>query len=464
MADLNNQQNFGSSDTQGSGLNLNATDKSPLEQTFAARASQSVNVPASSENVSSGSGTNSPSDTAPSTSPAPIAPSENPNETVASPEEPVKAPDTDEFLRRILEENPAQSDSAESTAAPAPEQQASVVPEAPESSSPMAEPTTAEPTVPAPIAPETTPTESFSPESTPAEPTPVSDLDTSIPDSSGTAPTEPPLNVDLNQTPTPGNPEPEQPSVGSDMAGAEAKVGGGGKITDATNMDGIFSQDTAQNIPGQGEQVASDVIGAMQKTPAPTGNNTAKLIGLAFLAIVLVGGGYFGYNMLFGTKNSTSTVSETASEETITATAVALTDDETRKADLKSLQNILADYWTSEGKYPTSNGLEFLNTSGNSLEKALVPTYLSSLPQDPDSTKKYGYKSDGTTYSLTAVLDSLSDPDAQISGESALLTVGPDTTLSSASAGTTLTPTASSTSASSTISYPPVPGEENVAL
>lgn len=351
--------------------------------------------------------------------------------------EPVKAPDTDEFLKRILEDNPANSEGA---AGPTSQSVSSndLTPQAP--------------TDQVPESPAPTQTQNDIPQS----------VGQQIPDSG--------INMPVGETPP--------AETAENASGIVGQPSQPNKIADATsNLDSIFTQPTAP-APGQGEQVTSDVVGAMQKkTPPPATGSSTKLIGLVVLALILVGGGYFAYNSLFSADDNSSNSGATATQSTTVADVTELTNDEVRKADLTNLQSVLADYWTNENKYPVSTGLEFLNTTGNALEKALVPSYLKVLPTDPDPAKKYAYKSDGTTYTLTAIADDQYDSEAIADGNLYIFKATPDTTLTTsssisgsssvgfdsaeASVGSTSTST-SATSTTNTIPSPPVPSEDLV--
>lgn len=71
------------------------------------------------------------------------------------------------------------------------------------------------------------------------------------------------------------------------------------------------------------------------------------------------------------------------------------------------------NYYAGEGQFPVAEQLALL-TTGNILETALVPTYLTALPADPSTAKNYGYKSDGLSFTLTAMLDDTTDSEAVV--------------------------------------------------
>ena len=90
--------------------------------------------------------------------------------------------------------------------------------------------------------------------------------------------------------------------------------------------------------------------------------------------------------------------------------SVAQTRDSQRKIDLASIAKALESYHAKENKYPKVSGTEKISNSSGVLYSALVPTYISKLPLDPnDPINYYGYESDGTTYKLSSVLEDKTD-------------------------------------------------------
>jgi len=90
--------------------------------------------------------------------------------------------------------------------------------------------------------------------------------------------------------------------------------------------------------------------------------------------------------------------------------------DARRAADLKSVQSALAAYKREKGVYPSTNGQwwgDAPSYGGKDYQGAkayipgLVPTYMPSLPRDPDARYPVGqqgylYKSNGTDYKFLA--------------------------------------------------------------
>jgi len=265
-------------------------------------------------------------------------------------------------------------------------------------------------------------------------PTPSSPPPTEPPPTNGSGLPQEPLTNPYEETP----PEEEPP----------APEGG----TPPSEPDGAEKPAAAVNgvSPGQaGEQgVSSDIVGSMQKAPAKGSKNGLKLLGLIIVAVILVIGGYLGYRALFAPATPTATTKSTTASATVTAT-VAQSLDDTRKSDLQTIAAALKEYKTASGKYPAAETLVLLTDTSNPLTTALVPTYLTTMPSDPNVSKSYGYKSDGTTFVLSTVLDSTKDPDGVLEGGKYLYKVTEATVTSSASAAASPTVTVTSGSASS---------------
>ncbi|MEO0084620.1 MAG: hypothetical protein ABIJ94_02700, partial [candidate division WOR-3 bacterium] len=80
-----------------------------------------------------------------------------------------------------------------------------------------------------------------------------------------------------------------------------------------------------------------------------------------------------------------------------------------RIGDLESLKSALSLYYKDHKKDPISPSMTKIEP-GHILEKALVPKYIFSLPQDPLYPQfYYGYKSNGKSYELTAKLEAPED-------------------------------------------------------
>lgn len=87
-------------------------------------------------------------------------------------------------------------------------------------------------------------------------------------------------------------------------------------------------------------------------------------------------------------------------------------NDQTRKTDLETIQKALVNYFANNGSYPKTEGAVVKTSDKESpLAQALVPTYLTVLPDDPLAPQYYyGYQSDGANFELTCILEDTSDP------------------------------------------------------
>ncbi len=99
------------------------------------------------------------------------------------------------------------------------------------------------------------------------------------------------------------------------------------------------------------------------------------------------------------------TYPETATITTVDELATPDGRDTQRKTDLAAIASGLKAYRTAKGSFPLSNNVTKLNDLNTQVVKDLVPTYLQAMPQDPQSDKYYGYRSDGKTAYLTSVIE-----------------------------------------------------------
>lgn len=161
-----------------------------------------------------------------------------------------------------------------------------------------------------------------------------------------------------------------------------------------------------------------DMIKANQPKPK---SSPIKIILAVVLAIAVVAVGYFVYKILFPPETQTDTSSYydtlpqeveygSLQDEKTGGADIYATDDEQRKADLGKIKEALLDYYAGKGSFPVSENLILL-TADNILEAELVPTFISFLPEDPNMSRSYGYKSNGASFTLTAVLDDATDPE-----------------------------------------------------
>ncbi|TSC93655.1 MAG: hypothetical protein CEN91_166 [Candidatus Berkelbacteria bacterium Licking1014_85] len=140
-----------------------------------------------------------------------------------------------------------------------------------------------------------------------------------------------------------------------------------------------------------------------------------------FLGLIIIGSG-LTYVLLFtsigsmaGINNSTTQTEESVTTENaaIETTSLDLTTivgrDSQRKTDLMSLNDALEKYYLANNSYPISDEVEHI-TSTSATGIALSPTYISTIPIDPNGEYWYGYKSDGITYMLSGRLEDTTDP------------------------------------------------------
>ena len=97
--------------------------------------------------------------------------------------------------------------------------------------------------------------------------------------------------------------------------------------------------------------------------------------------------------------------SNTATTTTPTTTDTTNANDKIRKSDLAALKVALKAYYQANQAYPIATTAQKTSDAATALS-VLVPTNIAKLPVDPLSpTYYYGYKSDGKTFELTAVLE-----------------------------------------------------------
>ena len=93
--------------------------------------------------------------------------------------------------------------------------------------------------------------------------------------------------------------------------------------------------------------------------------------------------------------------------------------DKTRKSDLITIKAGLEKYKQTNGSYPKASEMVKLNTKDNIVQTSLVPEFIASIPTDPKATEGwyYGYKSDGSKFTLSARLENSADPQVTKVGE-----------------------------------------------
>jgi len=90
--------------------------------------------------------------------------------------------------------------------------------------------------------------------------------------------------------------------------------------------------------------------------------------------------------------------------------------DEQRVSDLDSISLMLWHCKEQRGNYPISNLVINLNKNDNIISEIKSVNAGEEIPKDPSEKYFYGYKSDGETYELSAVLENRSDARCETEG------------------------------------------------
>lgn len=91
--------------------------------------------------------------------------------------------------------------------------------------------------------------------------------------------------------------------------------------------------------------------------------------------------------------------------------------DAKRKSDLRNIKTSLALYMSDNEQYPAAAADDTWENVTTNLTGTLVPTYMKSLPADPQDTNTYQYTSHNnststpTEFALTSVLENTGDSD-----------------------------------------------------
>lgn len=221
-------------------------------------------------------------------------------------------------------------------------------------------------------------------------------------------------------------------------------------------------------VPGQPPKVSTP----SQAVPPKSSSKSVSLIILILLLLLLGGGGYYAYtagylDSLLASLPFLHRGEETVGEESITSSgapgAIATFESETpkaenekvapsassssgaitatkpapelstpagrdekRKQDIDNIAEALDKYAKDhQGKVPKTSGTVNLGTNPEILASSLVPKYLLSLPKDPGSNY-YSYESNGSTFTLTAVLEVANDPEGEkVGGKTIYKAEGP---------------------------------------
>jgi len=110
-------------------------------------------------------------------------------------------------------------------------------------------------------------------------------------------------------------------------------------------------------------------------------------------------------------------------ENVVDTKVLPKTPDEQRKADLLAVAAALEKYKADNGGYPIATVRERIDQATSVLQLKLLPEYLTKIPADSVISKYYDYSSDGSTYELSAVLDSSTDTEGVMVGNKMIYTV-----------------------------------------
>ncbi len=181
----------------------------------------------------------------------------------------------------------------------------------------------------------------------------------------------------------------------------------------------------AKNQPGAVPPPATPME---EKPPRSAGSMVGLISLLVFILIaaILVFLSWKGYISLGGIEKIWGGGKTTPTPAIVidTATPTPESFDAQRKKDLATLVSILKNYYADNSSYPVADAEIKTSDSTSVLSQALAPAYIPVLPDDPLSPQYYyGYKSDGKTFTITAVLEDQSDTSGVIHGNLNIYTV-----------------------------------------
>lgn len=155
---------------------------------------------------------------------------------------------------------------------------------------------------------------------------------------------------------------------------------------------------------------AEALLQAAASQPSAAGNN--KNLILIVLSICIVLGGLVTAWMLARTPAQAPKSETNVSPSAAPSNLAQQERDKQRKADLNSLSISIESYKKNAGVYPTGSNISVLTPLTQT-----SPPYIVKIPNDPSSkdgsTIQYGYTSDGSSFTLSCVLENKSDPDTK---------------------------------------------------
>ncbi|MCC7543243.1 hypothetical protein IT415_00870 [bacterium] len=137
-----------------------------------------------------------------------------------------------------------------------------------------------------------------------------------------------------------------------------------------------------------------------------------KNIILISLSVVIVLGGMITAWLLSKAPVPTAQVKSSISPSATPSNLAQQQRDKQRKADLNSLSISIESYKKNAGVYPTGSNIAVLEPLTQT-----SPPYIVKIPNDPASKEgsiiQYGYTSDGSSFTLSCVLENKTDPDTK---------------------------------------------------
>ncbi len=162
---------------------------------------------------------------------------------------------------------------------------------------------------------------------------------------------------------------------------------------------------------------ADQLLAAADNSPKKTTKHAPlrNWLMLSATVILLVVSASVFANALHKTTTTPTPTITASSTPTAQASSDAIKHDSKRKADLNSIAIGLEAYKKNTGAYPVGSDISVLYP----LQKT-APPYITDIPNDPLTSKdeqaaalRYGYSSDGVTFTLTAVLENKQDSDGK---------------------------------------------------
>lgn len=176
---------------------------------------------------------------------------------------------------------------------------------------------------------------------------------------------------------------------------------------------------TAQQLDDKSAALArAEALLASASTPSTEARSNKNLYLIVGTIVALIIMSVAAFTILKPpTSSTTVSVSPSASSPSVAPTntqSAAGKRDTQRKDDLNALSVALAAYQKATGSYPVGSDISALTPLTTA-----TPPYIKAISLDPQSDEangvviRYGYTSDGKTFTLTATLENKNDPDGK---------------------------------------------------